>query len=283
MENNGDKSMPGRALSIGINSVDPSHYGGEKRLKSCENDAKFISSILEKKGFVVKELLTKDATRNSVISEITRASKELTKGDIFLCYVSSHGGQIPVEDDEELDGYDETWCLYDAQLIDDEVYSILSEFSEGVRILVISDSCHSGTVTKNVDPNIDSDVTNIGKDGTQYKFLPTNEVDEIYERNRDFYSKTLENIKFRKAIYDVKASAILLAACQDNQFARAGRVLSLFTNTLKKVWDDGNFNGNYDTFRFKITTQINLSSQSPNYYPFGRTDPIFENQIPFTI
>jgi metacaspase-1 len=278
--------MPGRALSIGVNSVDPSHYGSEKPLKSCENDAKAISSLTEKKGFVVKELLTKDATTNSVCSEITKASKELTKGDIFLCYVSSHGGQRPAEGpDNELDGFDETWCLYDAQLLDDQLYSLFTEFSDGVRILVISDSCHSGTVTKNADSNVNSYDTNIGKDGTQYKFLPTKEVNEIYDRNRDYYNKVVENINFRKAIYEVKASAILLSAVQDSQFAVAGGdgELSLFTKNLLNVWDDGKFNGNYDTFRYIITTQINQSNLTPNYYPFGRTDPIFETQNPFTI
>ena len=49
---------------------------------------------------------------------------------------------------DEADRKDETWCLYDGQLIDDELYFELSRFAAGVRILVLSDSCHSGTVTR---------------------------------------------------------------------------------------------------------------------------------------
>ena len=49
---------------------------------------------------------------------------------------------------EEADKLDETWCLYDGQLIDDELYFELSKFAAGVRILVLSDSCHSGTVVR---------------------------------------------------------------------------------------------------------------------------------------
>ena len=49
---------------------------------------------------------------------------------------------------DEADKQDETWCLYDGQLIDDELYFELSKFAPGVRILVLSDSCHSGTVVR---------------------------------------------------------------------------------------------------------------------------------------
>ena len=61
---------------------------------------------------------------------------------------SGHGGQVPDKNDDEPDAQDETWCLYDGELLDDETYSLLSELSEGVRILVFSDSCHSGTSIK---------------------------------------------------------------------------------------------------------------------------------------
>jgi hypothetical protein len=39
---------------------------------------------------------------------------------------------------KEADKLDETWCLYDGQLIDDELYLELGKFATGVRILVLS-------------------------------------------------------------------------------------------------------------------------------------------------
>ena len=50
--------------------------------------------------------------------------------------------------DENEDGYDETWVLYDRQLVDDELYTLWSKFAPGVRIVVLSDSCHSGTAIR---------------------------------------------------------------------------------------------------------------------------------------
>jgi hypothetical protein len=45
---------------------------------------------------------------------------------------------------EEADKLDETWCLYDGQLIDDELYR--ARPPPGLRILVLSDSCGGSIV-----------------------------------------------------------------------------------------------------------------------------------------
>ncbi len=97
-------------------------------------------------------LLTKKATRSNVLAGMRAAAKALKTGDLFFLTYSGHGGQVPDVTGEEPDKQDETWCLYDGQLIDDELYFELSRFAAGVRILVLSDSCHSGTVTRERPP-----------------------------------------------------------------------------------------------------------------------------------
>jgi hypothetical protein len=57
---------------------------------------------------------------------------------------------VPDENNDEGDGADETWCLQDRQFLDDELFQHFRLFKPGVRIIVISDSCHSGTVTKDI-------------------------------------------------------------------------------------------------------------------------------------
>jgi hypothetical protein len=97
----------------------------------------------------VTKRLTKRATRNRVLADIKAAAKKLKRNDIFFLTYSGHGGQVPnTGNDFEPDGYDETWCLYDGELIDDELYAALKQFARGVRIFVLSDSCHSGTVLR---------------------------------------------------------------------------------------------------------------------------------------
>src|SRR5262245_4834993 len=127
----------GIALTIGLNAVDPKHYQGwSGKLNACEADAQDMADIAKDKGFKVKTLLTKTATRTRVINEISAAAKTLKSGDIFLLSYSGHGGQLPDKNNDENDGQDETWCLYNGELVDDELYALWGKFAEGVRILV---------------------------------------------------------------------------------------------------------------------------------------------------
>ena len=54
-------------------------------------------------------------------------------------------GDVTADKNDQLD---ETWCLYDCMLVDDELCAMSSRFSVSVRIFVLSDICYSGTVTK---------------------------------------------------------------------------------------------------------------------------------------
>lgn len=42
---------------------------------------------------------------------------------------SGHGGQLPDLNGDESDGRDETWCFFDGELVDDELYNSFSQFA----------------------------------------------------------------------------------------------------------------------------------------------------------
>ena len=65
---------------------------------------------------------------------------------------SGHVGKLPDQNSDEIDKTDETWCLYDRQFVDDELNNYLAGFKDGVSIVVLSDSCQSGTVTRIILP-----------------------------------------------------------------------------------------------------------------------------------
>lgn len=278
--------MPkGIALTTGLNAVSPAHYGGwSGELNACEADAKDMAEIAQSKGFDVKTLLTKEATRKNVIDGITKAASALTSGDIFMLSYSGHGGQLPDLNSDEDDAQDETWCLYDGELVDDEIYSLLCKFAQGVRILVFSDSCHSGTVTKMA--YFQSAMRATGPKGisseTRYRFMPMEVAVRTYRDNKKFYDPILKDPKLKESRDAVKASAILISGCQDNQLSADGTFNGLFTANLLQVWNEGKFKKGYRAFRRAIVNRM-PPDQTPNYFRVGEINRTFEKQKPFTI
>lgn len=304
----------GRAITIGLNLVDPGHYAGwSGPLTACEFDARDIAEIANDQGFDVTTLLTTEATRSRVATEIENAAAALKAGDIMLIHYSGHGAYLPDLNGDETDAQDETWCLYDGQLVDDELYNLYSKFQPGVRVLVLSDSCHSGTVTRAMEasaalastgsrfseilgqrkmlglltprelPSEEDVVVAEGLFRTMPSSLPNleNLPAQVYVRNRGFYDRILEEHGDAER-GDLNATVLLISGCQDNQLSLDGQFNGLFTGKLKRTWDRGRFNGDYRDFHQQIQTQM-PSTQSPNYYVIGTPNPSFEQEKPFSL
>jgi hypothetical protein len=274
----------GYALTLGLNSVNPSHYDGwSGDLAACEADAKDMADIAKSKYFSVKTLLTRAATRKNVIKELSKAAKTLKSADIFMLSYSGHGGQVPDQNKDEDDFQDETWCLYDGELIDDEIYNLLGKFKAGVRILVFSDSCHSGTVTKAAfyQGTMAARSSASSPAPVRYRFMPPEVALRTYRKNKKFYDNLQKDPALKKAEESVKASVLLISGCQDNQLSSDGTFNGLFTGQLLQVWNDGK-SSNYRKF-YKAIVKRMPPDQTPNYYWVGQPSKKFENQKPFTI
>ena len=280
----------GLALNIGLNLVDPDHYGGwSGELTACEADAEDMAAIAKAQGLKPTKRLTKQATRAQASRDISSAAKKLKKGDLFFLTYSGHGGQLPDLSDDEPDAQDETWCLYDGELIDDELYLMLGKFAKGVRILVLSDSCHSGSAVKLAfyrGTQLEPKATTTSE-GTKYRYMPPAVAQRTYRQNKDFYDKLLKDPALKKARDAVKASVLLISGCQDNQLSADGDFNGLFTANLLRVWDEGRFNEgrakrNYRSFHETIMNRM-PPEQTPNYFTTGASNVAFEAQKPFTI
>lgn len=264
--------MPlGYSLHIGLNKIDPNHYAGSAgRLRGSESDALAMQSIAKSMGFVDKILLTKDAIRERVINLITDASKKMLMGDFFLISYSGHGGLLPnLNNDLESVGYDQTWCLFDAQLVDDELKYLWASFKPGVKILVVTDSCFSGSLLKFHLESV-----------KRSKILPPTVLKETYSRNQNFYDIILKEPNVPDG--QINASVLLLASCRDDQESLDGSFNSVFTEQLLNVWNNGSFNGTYQTFIDEISKFTPLT-QIPQLKGAGTPDKIFLNSQPFKI
>ena len=274
----------GMAVAIGLNAVDPKHYGGwSGELNACEADAEDMAAIAKSMGFSRITLLTKKATRPQVIRAVRGAARALKAGDIFMLSYSGHGGQLPDKNNDEPDGMDETWCLYDGELVDDELYALYGQFAQGVRILVFSDSCHSGTVTKLAYYHGTTGARAMPVGGeVRFRAMPPDVALRTYRKNQAFYDKILKERIPKDSQADPKATILLLSGCQDNQLSQDGAFNGLFTSQLLKVWKNGLFKGSYRGFHRAIVRRM-PPDQTPNYLVVGRPNLSFLAQRPFSI
>jgi hypothetical protein len=279
-------SIRGASLHIGLNHVDPDHYQGwDGALQGCINDANDLLAIAKDAGFATNRLVDEEATAAAVTAEIAKAAAAVEPGGTFMLTYSGHGSQVPDKNfDEGDDGLDETWVCYDRQLVDDELYALWATFAPGTRIVVLSDSCHSGTAIREtldaVRPDaLDARLSLSAPDAM--RTMPKAQARAVYDANRELYDAIQADVPAGETIA-VAADVLLLSGCQDNQTSADGKRNGLFTQTLLGVWDGGAFAGGYRRLYDAVTARM-PPWQSPNWLTVGPDGTTFAARRPFTI
>lgn len=141
--------MAKKALCIGINN----YPGTEMDLQGCVNDARDWAEVLSARGYSITTLLDEQATKTAMVAAMGAVIGGAVNGDNVVITYSGHGTYQPDLDGDEADGLDEALCPHDIQtagqaMLDDEIRELFSARQRGVKLLLISDSCHSGTVTR---------------------------------------------------------------------------------------------------------------------------------------
>jgi hypothetical protein len=133
-------------VGIGIND----YRGKSNDLRGCVNDcndwAKELSTHHNFSDPTI--LLDNQATIRNVKRAWTDTINKAKSGDVIVFTFSGHGTSVEDISGDENDKRDEAICLYDGLLVDDTIRKIFSNKKEGVKLIFISDSCHSGTVSR---------------------------------------------------------------------------------------------------------------------------------------
>lgn len=266
----------GISLHVGVNRPDRKRFEVIQELRACENDAHAMQRLAAGQGFETTLLLGEAATADAVADAVRSAAGRVGGEDIFLLTYSGHGSQVRDQDGDEGDGMDETWCLYDGELVDDDLCRLSALFPPGARVLVVSDSCHSGTVIRKGETaarpaRAQARVVYRGgfRDGAPAAAaVPRQPV--------------VRGVAAASARGQVAASVLLLAAALDGQTARDGVRNGAFTDALLRVWRGGAFQGSYGDFHAAIYRLLR-GRQSPCLERAGVRSPAFEAQRPFTI
>ena len=123
-------------------------YTALQPLKTARADAEAMAVVLrDQYGFEVELLL--DATRSQIVSTLASYRKTLGPGDNLLVYYAGHG----IRDESEDHGY---WLPVDADADNPSQWIANASITRQLKampakhVLVIADSCYSGTLTRGI-------------------------------------------------------------------------------------------------------------------------------------
>lgn len=238
------------AILVGLCQVSPAAYGGWNGVNGCEGcelDVQHMAEILTPLGYDIQTIKTTAATKTAILSRLAHAAETLTAGDRLVFYFAGHGGQQPDADKDESDGRDETLLAYDGEITDDELNAIWPQFQADVRIVMLSDSCNSGT---------------------NYRAL------------RDVFTPTPIQPLSRTTRAVMQAQFIHMGGCRDGFTSSGYATGGAFTTALATVWNGGAFAGNYKAFYEAIVAAV-TSGQTPQYNEYGPVADSFRNEKPF--
>jgi len=213
-----------KAICVGINN----YPGLGNDLQGCVNDANDWANLLQLNGFETKVIIDGHATRNNLLGELENLITEAISEDVIVFTYSGHGTNVMDISGDESDGYDEALYVYDGVLLDDELRKVIQKVTAGVHLIVISDSCFSGTVTR------------IASAGNP-RYIKTDEIPA--------------NAKLKKRLLsDEDMVEILLSGCDDDEYSYDdyinGRWNGVFSsNAIKIIRDRLTYNEFHEAVR----------------------------------
>lgn len=244
-----------RALCIGIND----YPGINSDLGGCVNDARDWAHELGKRGFEVTLMLDAQAKKAAMVHAIGELVRSTREGDSVVITYSGHGTWVPDDDGDEPDGRDEALCPYDITsepLLDDELLELFSERHPRARVVLISDSCHSGSVAR----------FGVARAGTRrVRFLPP----EVFLSDPTELERA-RRVERAPSKGRSRGSALLLSGCQDLEVSWdasfEGRPNGAFTraalDALQRLPSSATYADWYKAIRARLPTAE--YPQSPN-------------------
>jgi hypothetical protein len=207
-----------RALLVGINKYPSAPLAG------CVNDVFDVANLLVKKfNFRKKDIrLLVDRRANTV--NIRRhimqwLVKPLRSGDLGVYHFSGHGTHVPTHNKAEPDGLLEVSCPCDfdwsrQRMITDKQYvNMFRRLRKGVKFLWVSDSCHSGDLTRSMPPK---DNPSVAKALPRF-MPPPRDIGWDIEALKEEGKEDLDEGVAERAMIRNKLGVQFISGCKSNQ------------------------------------------------------------------
>lgn len=136
---------------------------------------------------------------------------------------SGHGSFVPDADGDEPDGTDECICPTDTgngYITDDELFDLYAARRNGVRVVMIADSCHSGTIAKFAPITTPPTIEGASAPQRKVRFLPPAAFLDASELTALGTRRGL-----RRASAPGRHAGLTLSGCQDAEYSYDGYFL----------------------------------------------------------
>ncbi len=265
--------MPrGLSIHVGLDEVDARHYEGwTGSLQHGEHDARDMRAMAEALGYEATLLVGRHATWVAVTRAIGSVAEALGPGETFLLTYSGYGAAIgdPGAPASSTSSWTPAWALHDRLLVESEWWALLAGFHAGVRVVIVADTCHRETTRG------DSALT-----AETQRALPDAVAHATLVGHPDVYPAHAAAAAIDLSA--VRASVIVLEACQKNQTAVETARNGLFTSAVLAVWRNGGFRGGYGDFH-RAVQLVMPPWQSPGCFVVGARVASLVADRPFAI
>jgi hypothetical protein len=250
--------MAKRAVCVGIN--DYPIDGAD--LKGCVNDANAWASLLADHYDFARDdvtmLLDDQATKANVMDALKTLLAGAGSGDVLVFTNSSHGSQIPDTSGDE--AYDEVMCPYDVRenvVSDDELRELFTDLPRGVRLTVVSDSCHSGTVTRALLEDIIPGL--VTPDDRRVRFLNP----ALFRGGPILEDPMGAKPRARLAFPQSSMDHLLVAGCRDDEYSYDARIGDAYHGAMTfhaiKAITDAEYRITYRELADKLQTLLDAA------------------------
>jgi hypothetical protein len=220
-----------------------------------------------------------EATRQAVGTLLADAAHALRAGQTLFVSFSGHGSRVRDLDGDERDGWDETWCLHDADLVDDELAGYWRLLPAGARALVVAESCFgAGGGRLGDDGMARTRPWDVAPDRPVYRSAgpgPWRDVKQAAQPPSSCIARA------RAHDDGIRASVLMLAGASEDRHAQEG----VYTPRLLEVWEGGAFRGSYcDLHRevcARVTREMQAHPQEPQILMLGAADLSFPLEVAF--
>jgi hypothetical protein len=196
-----------KALCVGINN----YPGTSNDLQGCVNDANDWSAALIGFGFETSLLLDSQATRQNIKTKLNDLVASAGDGDVIVFTYSGHGTQVIDISGDEGDTYDEAIYVYDGAILDDHLREIIDKIDPKATLVVISDSCFSGTVSR------------LAPGRSRPRFMPTENV--TGERM----------VRQRFLLPEANMAEILVSGCSDSEYSYDAEINGRYNGAMSAL------------------------------------------------